>query len=74
MRFHRHLDKGEFAEWLKHLPDVISGKIVEEITDVKSVVRNRGVGVSFLAKNGRGSRQASENGHSWRQRARTRER
>lgn len=74
MRFHGHLNKGEFAKWLKDLPDVISGKIVEKITDVKSVIRNRGIGVAFLSQNGRRSRQASENGSSRGQRARSKQR
>lgn len=70
MRLHGHFNKGKLAEGLEDLPDIISGKVVEKITDVESVIRNGGIGVPFLPQNGGRSGQAGKN--SWRQRARAR--
>ena len=56
MRLHRHFNERELAKGLEYLPDIISGKIVEQVTNVESVIRNSGVGVSFLVQNGSRSR------------------
>lgn len=67
MRLHGHFNKGKLSKGLEDLPDIISGKVVKKITDVKSVIRNGGIGVPFLSQNGGRSGQSGKN--SWRQRA-----
>lgn len=75
MRLHGHLDKGQLPERLKDLPDIVSGEVVVEITDIEPVIRDGGICIPFVAQHGFGSgRQAGNERARRRQGARSVER
>lgn len=61
MRLHGHLDKSQLPERLKDLPDIVSGEVVVEITDIKPMIRDGGVCIPFVAKHGFRSRRQARN-------------